>query len=445
MGKENNKKRKKGQNGKESNVKKVMKKKKKVKKVKSAGVAISALVPVVDPAQASAVASATDGSGPASQAMQKDEHNPKRLAGFIFMCNGKTKPQCYQYRVFGLPRGKKEVVERIKPGTKLFLFDFDLKFLYGVYEATSRGNTNLEPAAFEGRFPAQVKFKIFRECLPLPEKSFKSAIRDNYRGVKFNPELDKKQVRSLLSLFPPLAASASIPMPSVIPNAASAQILLPRGMEDQYKHSARMLVSEDPYATGTQHSHTSARLLSPYHPYLSAVQHSHAPPLVEPQPIRQVQIVRHPQYATAAPVRHPQYTSAAPVQNLQYTTAAPMQHPQYTTAAPVDRSLQAVEHQGFRAASYYSTDTRQPSFNRGHSQIVQDPYSRYMGVEEIVRHYQPVGLGSDHHRLPLRREGETSASYHHQLTLVRERETALQGESARETATSYQHQLPLLR
>lgn len=99
-----------------------------------------------------------------SRAREKDKGKLERLSGFIFMCSGITKPECYTYHVFGLPAGNKEVVEKIKPGTKLFLFDFDLKLLYGVYNATTSGRMNLEPAAFRGKFPAQVRYLLVYVC-----------------------------------------------------------------------------------------------------------------------------------------------------------------------------------------------------------------------------------------------------------------------------------------
>ncbi|KAI4304881.1 hypothetical protein MLD38_040340 [Melastoma candidum] len=146
------------------------------------------------------------------------------VAGFIFLCNGRTKPECFRYRVFGLPSMRLDVVKKIYTGSKLFLFDFDLKLLYGVYEATSNGELNVEPMAFNGKFPSQVRFKIFRDCLPVPESIFKRAIKENYEGSKFRQELNKKQVKSLIDLFRPIDV---VPAPSTFLHNQAAGIAQP--------------------------------------------------------------------------------------------------------------------------------------------------------------------------------------------------------------------------
>ncbi|XP_061357126.1 uncharacterized protein LOC133301510 isoform X2 [Gastrolobium bilobum] len=183
------------------------------------------------------------------EAEEEGMNNHEKLSGFIFMCNSATKPDCYRYRVFGLPAGRKDVVEKINPGTYLFLFDTDVKLLYGPYIATSTGKLKLEPLAFGRKFPAQVRFKVYVDCLPLPENCFKHAIRDNYQknNNKFNPELNIRQVRSLLELFRPLHVSSTAPTHPVLKKIYSPSEMPLPPVNNVFHQISRPSISEDAY------------------------------------------------------------------------------------------------------------------------------------------------------------------------------------------------------
>ena len=86
--------------------------------------------------------------------------------GLIFMCNAKTKNDCFHYKVFGLPASKKEMVAKVYKGMKLFLFDIDLKLMYGIYKAADSGGYNIEPKAFKSAFPSQVRLHTHAPSFP---------------------------------------------------------------------------------------------------------------------------------------------------------------------------------------------------------------------------------------------------------------------------------------
>ncbi|KAL5716725.1 DNA-directed RNA polymerase [Ranunculus cassubicifolius] len=145
------------------------------------------------------------------QKKDKDVQKSERK-GMIFMCSSKTKQDCYNYKVFGLPANKKDTVAKIYNGMRLFLFDIDLKLLYGVYKAEGPGGYNLEPKAFKSAFPSQVRFTMMEDCLPLAEENFKAVIKDNYYARnKFDCQLSAEQVKNLCKLFKDTTAKAGGP------------------------------------------------------------------------------------------------------------------------------------------------------------------------------------------------------------------------------------------
>ncbi|XP_015079291.1 uncharacterized protein LOC107023196 isoform X1 [Solanum pennellii] len=244
-----------------------------------------------------------------SEDTQDESDRQDDISGFIFMCGRNTKHDCYRFRVFGLPLNKQERIKKIKPGAKLFLFDFEAKLLYGVYEATSTGIMNLEPLAFGGKFPAQVKFRIFKECLPLPEPSLRHAIKDNYRDRKFEPELNDHQVRSLLSIFRPLPASvtatavhhplekvgqsfANVDMPKITPTwAMEDRVKLLSCPQAKVGSSLANLPPPNtvPALYMEHHSKYSSMPTSVENPYMTRMQHVHPPPIVESQRVYELQ------------------------------------------------------------------------------------------------------------------------------------------------------------
>lgn len=159
-----------------------------------------------------------DGKNAKAEMEEKGEENAKKMVkkpsgkkktskkaasmGMIFMCSSKTKKDCYRYKVLGLPASKRDIVQKVYKGMRLFLYDVDLKLMYGIYKAAGPGGYNIEPKAFKSQFPSQVRFIVLEDCIPLAEERFKRVIKENYfTRTKFDCQLKSEQVRKLCKLF----------------------------------------------------------------------------------------------------------------------------------------------------------------------------------------------------------------------------------------------------
>ncbi|KAL4296750.1 hypothetical protein GQ457_12G006620 [Hibiscus cannabinus] len=338
------------------------------------------------------------------QPKEIDENDQEQFSGFIFMCNGRTKPQCYMYRVFGLPAGQLDVVEKIKPGMKLFLFDFELKLLYGIYEATSVGTLHLEQTAFNGRFPAQVKFKIYMDCLPLHESYFRHGIEYNHqKGSKFKQELNKQQVGCLLSLFQPLTVPAPGSMQPMLLQTVENQ-LRPPFPNDSF---SQILKSQK-----VQRSRFLQGIGDPVHPNSTRLQLSYVQSVSEPP-------------------------------NLQHSVPFPQQHyfgstrnmgPSHPTTMVTHVSLpQNYQQYVADIQQPYATQTVPDHYNSSHVTLGVDeqlgPRNMYplplqregktvQQLDSVIQYYNSNWSQAASHAtpsvLPLQREGETVHQQHMQ-------------------------------
>ena len=127
-------------------------------------------------------------------------------SGFIFGCTNATEAECRAKKLFGLPPRHIHAVSKIPPGTPVFLYNYEARVLHGVFESKCKGGWELDPIAWSGRFPAQIRVRgigIYPhkgECLVADV--FSEAIRRNYFSkTRFTYALSERQVAKLQRLF----------------------------------------------------------------------------------------------------------------------------------------------------------------------------------------------------------------------------------------------------
>ncbi|KAK1743385.1 cleavage and polyadenylation specificity factor subunit 4 [Skeletonema marinoi] len=128
--------------------------------------------------------------------------------GFIFGCNSQTMDECLGRGLFGLPAHMKIAASGIRPGSSIFLYHVSERLVFGVFEALTTAQMNLEPKAFSKNpnattspFPVQIRVRISLECAPVQDDD--PALNDILRsrvGGRIGP-LTVSQAEALASLI----------------------------------------------------------------------------------------------------------------------------------------------------------------------------------------------------------------------------------------------------
>lgn len=128
------------------------------------------------------------------------------IRGFIFATTSKTEEESLNRLIFGTDRVYGPVVIRIRRGDLIFLNNLEEKSLYGVFKAVSDGGFKIEPDAFGGRYPYQVRVQPLGKIMMLRGSD---RILKNFEIKRNTPILGKKLL-DFLDLFLPKSKTEKI-------------------------------------------------------------------------------------------------------------------------------------------------------------------------------------------------------------------------------------------
>lgn len=103
---------------------------------------------------------------------------------FIFRCSNETYSECIEKMLFGQTDSMAISVSKIKISDIIFLHNVQSEILEGPYFAISNGTRNINPDAWNGKFPQQVKVEKKSKISKISNSSFEKF------GLRFSK--DKK-------------------------------------------------------------------------------------------------------------------------------------------------------------------------------------------------------------------------------------------------------------
>lgn len=129
----------------------------------------------------------------------KEIDKEQLIRGFIFACTNRTEAECFKRLLFGTGRVYAPIVTRIRKGDLLFLNNLDTNILYGVFKAVSDSNMSIQPDAWNGKYPYQVKVEVLGEKIAL--ENARRILRKS--KIKRNTPILGRELIDVLNLFLP--------------------------------------------------------------------------------------------------------------------------------------------------------------------------------------------------------------------------------------------------
>jgi len=122
------------------------------------------------------------------------------ITGYVFLCSDMTQQECFDRLLFGGGEKYANRVRGVQKGHKLFLYNYNSKKLYGIFEAASDPQTNIDPAAWKGEYPWQIRVKSLKDLKPISREDIKDILGFDRAG-RPTARLDVSKVEALELLF----------------------------------------------------------------------------------------------------------------------------------------------------------------------------------------------------------------------------------------------------
>jgi transitional endoplasmic reticulum ATPase len=135
---------------------------------------------------------------------------------FIMVCTNRTEADCLKLSLFGGKQDYYEHYKGIRKGDTGFLLNMETGVLLGVFESVSQAEFNIEPNAWNGRFPIQVRVKARGE-VQRSERGLQilkeiGLIRPGKQAPSYAAYDDNIKLENLLAYFGPTEPSSTQPL-----------------------------------------------------------------------------------------------------------------------------------------------------------------------------------------------------------------------------------------